>query len=246
MFLCPLRALLGLRCVVYNATNIIQVKWYHSQNGNPTELDTAIGGRYTVSNTSVPPSSRFENCTGDGWQLFQLYFNYSETDSGSYWCQIVTVDNMYLELSEPWMVDTSTNSGNVTECGIVGNTDSKCVAPAIATPTLSLTTALIDQDYYDSISTLDAQATTTVHSPFETPSVPSSSTALLSTIPSPTAPPSAAAGCSVEGTPCFVHGLTIGLGSLTVIVAFLVIMIVILMVYNKFRKPTQKPTAGKH
>jgi len=186
-----------------------------------------------VSNTSVPPSSRFENCTGDGWQLFQLYFNYSETDSGSYWCQIVTVDNMYLELSEPWMVDTSTNSGNVTECGIVGNTDSKCVAPATATSTLSSTT----QDY--STSTVGTttkpfvSATTMIRRPAETPRIPSHSgappfTTLASTAPSSTTPP---ADCTVGGTSCFVY-LGAGLGGLAVIVVLLIVIIIVLVLIS--------------
>ena len=39
-----------LPCVVYNATGPIQVRWYHSQNGNPAdaeELNITTGGRYT-------------------------------------------------------------------------------------------------------------------------------------------------------------------------------------------------------
>jgi len=98
MILCPPGALLSQQYVVYNAA---QVKWYHSQNGSLTELDTTSGGRYTVNQTSVPSSSRFENCTGDDWQHYQLSFDYSESDSGSYWCQILSAGNIQLELSKP-------------------------------------------------------------------------------------------------------------------------------------------------
>ena len=100
-----------LSCVVYNATGPIQVRWYHSQNGNPAdaeELNITTGGRYTVEESEQSPSnSRYENCTKDD-QLYRnaLNFSYSEGDSGSYWCRIVIGGGILLELSEPWTVDS--------------------------------------------------------------------------------------------------------------------------------------------
>ena len=58
---------MSLPCVVYNATGPIQVRWYHSQNGNPAdveELSPIAGGRYTVEKSEQSSSnSRYENCT---------------------------------------------------------------------------------------------------------------------------------------------------------------------------------------
>lgn len=222
---CPAGAILRLQCVVYNAANIFQVKWYHSQNENPTELNTTTGGRYTANETSVPP---YHGCTGDDWRLYQLIFNYNETDSGSYWCQIVTAGSIHLDLSEPWMVDT-VNFPNETACVPAGDTDSKCVAQPTATPILSSTTVLA-QDSSTSAEGVTTKplvsATTTTHSPVETPSVPSSSTAPPSTSPPSTTLP---AGCTVGGTSCSVVYLAAGLGVLAVIVVLLVVIVVVLV-----------------
>jgi len=101
--MCSPEDLLRLQCTVYNAANI---KWYHSQNGNAMELNTTTGGRYIANETSVPSSYRFQNCTGDNWQNYEITFSYNKSDSGSYWCQIVTAGNIQLELSIPWRVET--------------------------------------------------------------------------------------------------------------------------------------------
>ena len=57
---------MSLPCVVYNATGPIQVRWYHSQKGNPAdaeELNITTGGRYTVEESEQSPISRYANCT---------------------------------------------------------------------------------------------------------------------------------------------------------------------------------------
>ena len=219
-----------LQCVVYNAAN---VKWYHSQNGNAVELNTTnamelnttTGDRYIANETSAPSGSRFENCTGGNWRYYQLLFNYSESDNGSYSCQIVTAGNIQLELSEPWMVGTT--KFNITACspGSGLDTDHKCVVGLTAAPTLSSTTVLA-QDYSTSAvgTTVKSfvSATTMTHSPVETPSTP-------------TAPP---AGCTVGGTSCFVY-LGAGLGVLTVI-ALLLIVIVVVLVFISVRRGKKK------
>ena len=55
-----------------NANGPIQVRWYHSQNGNPAdaeELNITTGGRYTVVESDQSRSNpRCENCT-EGDQL---------------------------------------------------------------------------------------------------------------------------------------------------------------------------------
>ena len=85
---------MSLPCVVYNATGPIQVRWYHSQNGklaDAEELNIATGGRYTVEESEQSPSnSRYEDCT-EGVQLYryELKFNFTEADSGLYWCRVV-------------------------------------------------------------------------------------------------------------------------------------------------------------
>ena len=150
----------------------------------------------------------------------------NKSDNGSYWCQIVTAGNIQLELSIPWIAGTSIP--NVTTCGTAGDTDPKCVVRPTATPTLSSTTALA-QDYSTSAVGTTVKpfvsATTMTHSPVETPSVPSSSTATPSTSPSSPAPP---AGCTVGGTSCFVY-LGAGLGALTVIVLLLIVIVIVLV-----------------
>ena len=57
-----------LLCTVYNATGPIQVRWYHSQNGNPAdaELNITTGGRYTVEESEQSPTNSKltkKNCT---------------------------------------------------------------------------------------------------------------------------------------------------------------------------------------
>ena len=218
---CPAGAILSLQCGVYNAANIMQVKWHHRpENGNLTELNTTTGGRYIVS---VSPN---QGCTGGDWRLYQLTFDYNETDSGSYWCQIVTAGNIHLELSEPWMVDTI-NLPNVTTCANAGGTDSKCVAQPTATPTLS-STAVFAQDFSTSAEGATTKplvsATTTTHRPVETPSsstVPSASP----TSPSTTLP---STDCTVGGTSCLVY-LAAGLGVLAFIVVLLVVIVIVLV-----------------
>ena len=104
---CSSGGLVRLPCVMYNATGPIQVRWYHSQNGNPAdaeELNITTGGRYTVEESEQSPSSsRYANCTeGDQLYRYTLKFSYSEDDSGSYWCRIVVGVDILLELSEAW------------------------------------------------------------------------------------------------------------------------------------------------
>ena len=131
-----------LPCVVYNGTGPIQVRWYHSQNGNSAdaeELNIIAGGRYTVEEPEGS-NSRYENCT-EGDQLYQnaLKFIYSEGDSGSYWCRIVIGGDTSLELSEAWKVDSMTSGPGT--CGPDSQTDPKCAGQII--PTLVSTALLI-------------------------------------------------------------------------------------------------------
>ena len=92
--ICGSGGLLSLPCVVYNATDPIQVRWYHIQNeklADAEELNITTGGRYTVEESELSPSnSRYESCT-EGGQLYRnvLNFSYTEADSGSYWCRIM-------------------------------------------------------------------------------------------------------------------------------------------------------------
>jgi len=193
-------------------------------------MELTTGDRYIANETSVP-SGRFENCTGDNWRNYEITFSYNKSVSGSYWCQIVTAGNIQLELSIPWIVKT-VDFPNVT-CGAAGNTSSKCVVGPTAAPTLSSTTVLA-QDYSTSAVGTTVKpfvsATTMTHSPVETPSVPSISTATPST-----APP---AGCTVGGTSCFVY-LGAGLGVLVVIVVLLIV-IVIVLVFISVRRGKKK------
>ena len=84
-------------------------------------------------------NSRYEKCTeGDQLYLSALKFNYSEDDSGSYWCRIFIGGDTLLELSEAWTVLTISG---LTTCGTgPSQTDSKCVGQI--TPTLASTTLL--------------------------------------------------------------------------------------------------------
>ena len=223
--MCSPGDLVRLQCVVYNAANI---KWYHSQNGNAMELNITTGDRYIANETSVPSSYRFQNCTGDNWRNYEITFCYNKSDNGSYWCQIVTAGNIQLELSIPWIVGTSTS--NVTMCGSAGDTDPKCVVGPTATPTLSSTTVLA-QDYSTSAVGTTVKpfvsATTMTHSPVETPSVPSSSTATPSTVPPFT-------DCTVGGTSCFVY-LAAGLGGLAFIAVLLIVIVIVLALISAKR-----------
>ena len=91
---------------MYNATGPIQVRWYHSQNGNPAdaeELNITTGGRYTTEESDLILDTQTALMviyifTG----IYILIFNYSEGDSGSYWCRIVIGGDILLELSETW------------------------------------------------------------------------------------------------------------------------------------------------
>ena len=205
-----------LACVVYNATGPIQVRWYHSQNGNPAvaeELNITTGGRYTVEESEQSPSnSRHENCT-EGDQLYRnaLNFNYSEADSGSYWCCIVIGGDTTLEFSEAWTVQSA--SGLAT-CGSNSQTDPKC-AGQIA-PTLASTTLLVQGTPTSVVRTTSKSSvsvTTVTHSPVETLSAWSTSVPSVPSSYSTSAPPSPECG----GTPCSVYGLAGGLGALALI-----------------------------
>ena len=114
---------------MYNATGPIQVKWYHSQNGNSTdaeELNITAGGRYSVEE-SEQSLTRNKNCSEGDSKLYQntLKFNYSEGDSGSYWCRIVIGGETLLELSEAWTVLSISGGPAMCEAG-PSQTDPKC------------------------------------------------------------------------------------------------------------------------
>ena len=190
------------------------------------ELNTTTGGRYIANETSAPSGSRFENCTGGNWQYYQLIFNYNESDSGSYWCQIVTAGNIQLELSELWMVGTTEFSITACSPGSGLDTDHKCVVGLTAAPTLSSTTVLAQDYSTNAVGTTVksfVSATTMTHSPVETPSTPTP----------PTVPP--AASCTVGGTSCFVY-LAAGLGGLAVIVVLLVVIVIVLLLRRRKKK----------
>ena len=211
---------MSLPCVVYNATGPIQVRWYHDhENGNPAdaeELNITAGGRYTVEESEQSPSasSRYTNCT-KGDQLYRntLNFNYSEDDSGSYWCRIVIGGDILLELSEAWTVQSI--SGGPATCGPgPSQTDPKCARQS--TPILASTTYLIQS--------------TPTHSPVQTPSASSTSSTL----------PSVTTGCTLGGVSCFVY-LGAGLGALILIVVLLVVVVIVLVhVSVKVRKKKWK------
>jgi len=151
----------------------------------------------------------------------------------------LSASNIQLELSEPWMVDTASSSFPIfTECGTGINTAPKCaVKQPTAAPTTSSTTVLA-KDYSTGTTVKPfVSATTMSHSPVETPSVPSSSTATPSTAPPLTTPP---ADCTVRGTPCFVY-LGAGLGALTVIVLLLIVIVIVLVFISvRSRKKRRK------
>ena len=89
-----------LPCVVYNATGPIQVRWYHSQNGNPAdaeELNITTGGRYTAEESDLILD------TQTALMVIYIFTGiYSEGGSGSYWCRIVIGGDILLELSVAW------------------------------------------------------------------------------------------------------------------------------------------------
>jgi len=145
----------------------------------------------------------------------------------------VTAGNIQLELSIPWIVETSIP--NVTACGTAGDTDPNCVVGPTAMPTLPSTSVLAQDSSTSPVGTTVkpfVSATTMTHSPVETPSVPSRSTATPSTAPSSTTPP---AGCTVGGTSCIVY-LGAGLGALAVIVVLLVVTVIVLLLRRGKKK----------
>ena len=160
------------------------------------------------------PDSRYESCT-EGVQLYRytLKFNYSEDDSGSYWCRIVIGGDILLELSEAWTVQSISTSDPAT-CGAgPSQTDPKCAGQS--TPILVSTTLLVQSTptrVLKATSEPSVSVTTVTHSPVETlsaTSVPSVPSSYYSSAP----PPSPECG----GTPCSVYGLAAGLGALTLI-----------------------------
>ena len=207
---------MSLRCVVYNATGPIQVRWYHSQGENPTdaeELNITASGRYTVEESEQSPRyTYYENCT-EGDQLYRntLNFTYSsKSDSGSYWCRIVIGGDTPLELSEPWTVLSISQA----ICGTSSQTDSKC-AGQIA-PTLASTTLFVQSTPTSVVRTTSeppVSVTTVTHSPVKTRSVWSTSVPSVSSSYSSSVPPSPECG----GISCSVYGLAGGLGALTLI-----------------------------
>ena len=238
-----------LPCVVYNATGPIHVRWYHSQNGKPEELNITSGGRYTVEESELSPcNSRYENCT-EGDQLYwnALNFNYSEGDSDSYWCHIVIGGDTTLELSEAWTV---LSASGIATCGTGSEqTDPKCagqIAPILASTTLLIqntSTSVMRTTSEPSVS-----VTTVTHSPVQThrpvqthSPVETLSATSVSSVPSSyssSVPPSPECG----GTPCFVHGLAAGLGALTLIllVATVSVLVCIKLYLQRAKKLTSK------
>ena len=207
---------MSLPCVVYNATGPIQVRWYHSQNGNSVyaeELNITTGGRYTVEESEQSPTnSRYESCT-EGDQLYRntLNFSYTEADSGFYWCRIVIDGDTTLEPSEAWTVQSA--SGMPATCGPGSEeTDPKCAGQIV--PILASTTLLVQSTPTSVVRTTSGPSvsvTTVTNSSVETlsaTSVPSVSSSYSSS-----APPSPESG----GTPSSVYGLAGGLGALTLI-----------------------------
>ena len=191
---CGSGGLVDLPCVVYNATGPIQVRWYHSQNaGNPGGaeelLNITAGGRYTVEESEQSPSnSRYENCT-EGDQLYRnaLKFNYSEGDSGSYWCRIVIGGDTPLELSEAWTVQSI--SGGPATCGLYSQTDPKCAGQIETIPALP-STILLAQSTPTSVVDHSPVSVAT-QSPMQAPGAPRStppSVATQSPIQTPGAP----------------------------------------------------------
>ena len=236
---------MSLRCVLYNATGPIQVRWYHSQNGNPTdaeELNITTGGRYTVEELERSPRYRYyENCT-EGDQLYRNTLNFTyinKSDRGSYWCRIVIGGDTTLELSEPWTV----LSTSLAICGRSSQTDPKCVgqiAPTLASITLfvqSTPTSVVRTTSEPSVLvTTVTHSPVQTHRPVQTPSV-----STFSASSSPTLYPT---DCLLGEVSCFVYlgaGLGAGLGALVVIVALLVVVVIVLVhILLKIRKKKRK------
>ena len=157
-----------LPCVVYNATGPIQVRWYHSQNGNPAdveELNITTGGRYTVEESELSPfNTRYENCT-ESDQLYRntLNFSYSEADSGSYWCRIVIGGDTTLEFSAAWTVLSANDQAR---CGTATQTDPKCAGQI--TPILTSTTLLVQGTPTSVVRTTSESVNTVTHDPVQT------------------------------------------------------------------------------
>ena len=232
-----------LTCTVYNATGPIQVRWYHSQNGNPAgaeELNITAGGRHTVEESELSSSnSRYQSCT-EGDQLYRnaLNFIYTEADSGFYWCRIVIGGDTPLELSEPWTVQSISG---LPACGPGSQTDPKC---AVQIASIPASTILLVQGTPTSVvrttSEPSVSATTVTHSPVQTHSSVETLSAWSTSVPSvpssysSSAPPSPECG----GTPCFVHGLAAGLGALTLIL--LVTTVSVLVCIKLYRQRAKR------
>ena len=234
---------MSLPCVVYNATVPIQVRWYHSQNGNSVyaeELNITTGGRYTVEESEQSPTnSRYESCTeGDQLYRYTLNFSYTEADSGFYWCRIVIDGDTTLEPSEAWKVQSG--GGMSTTCGPGSEeTDPKCAGQIV--PILASTTLLVQSTPTSVVRTTSepsVSVTTVTHSPVETHRpVQTSSVSSTTASSSPTLEPY---DCTLGEVSCFVY-LGAGLGALVVIVALLVIVVIALVCISlKIRKKKRK------
>ena len=220
---------MNLPCVVYNATGPIQVKWYNGNPADAEELNITAGGRYTVEESEQSPSnSRYANCTeGDQLYRYELKFNYSESDSGSYWCRIVIGGDTPLEFSEAWTVDSIDSSLAICGPG-PSQTDPKCAGQITTTPVLPSTTLLAQSS---TEATSEPSTTSLVmHSPVQTPS---------------STPHSSGRG---GGTPCFVYGLAAGLGALTIILLVATVSVLVLChkVYIQKQKTTGLPLVSSH
>ena len=251
---CGSGGLVGLPCVVYNTTGPIQVRWYHSQNGNSVyaeELNITAGGRHTVEEPEQSPSnSRHKNCT-EGDQLYWniLKFNYTEADSGFYWCRIVIGGDTTLELSEPWTVLNA--SGLPATCGAASQTDPKCAGQI--TPILTSTTLLVQSTPTSVVRTTSepsVSVTTVTHSLVEThrPVQTHSPVRTHSSIQTPnvssttasSSPTSNPPDCRLGEVSCFVY-IGAGLGALVVIVVLLLIVVIVLVhISVKIRKKKRK------
>ena len=250
---CSSGGLVSLQCVVYNTTGPIQVRWYHSQNGDPEELNITAGGRYTVEESKQSPSasSRYANCTkGDQLYWNVLNFSYSDGDSSSYWCRIVTDGDILLELSEAWTVQSIT--GGPAVCGPGGTasqTDPKCAGQI--SPILASTTLLVQSTPTSVVGATSELLNAITHGPVQTHSLVQThspvQTHSLVQAHSPVQTPSAfstsssdATGCTLGGVSCFVY-LGAGLGALAVIVALLVVVVIALVhISVKIQKKKRK------
>ena len=112
-------------------------------------------------------TSRYTNCT-EGVQLYryELKFNYSEADSGFYWCHVVIGGGILLELSEPWTVDSITSGLAICGTG-PSQTDLKCAGQITTIPALPSTT-LLAQSNVEATSEPPVIGLA-IHSPVQTP-----------------------------------------------------------------------------